>query len=329
MSGRHGNTARHLCRLPTSVPGDSFCTSDTSAGIHHRGSRSPLAGGRVGEDRRMIDAAYIAARHGGVVRGVLLQQFGISRRKLADDARTGRLVRIRPGVYAAPRADPHLMAAAAHGGALTCARALRLHGVWTLDETGPVHVWLGGKGRSHHHGCACVDHHYAGRAAVGLAPLEDVLVHSYLCGGAEPFFAGLESALALRKITSGVRERIRRRLPSAARWLVDLARKDAASGLESLLRLRLHLLGIRLECQVVIPTVGRVDFVLGDRLILEADGKDNHHDDNHRHRDLVRDAAASALGYETLRFDFAQIVYSWPSVEAAVVAAVNRLHERA
>lgn len=43
----------------------------------------------------------------------------------------------------------------------------------------------------------------------------------------------------------------------------------------------------------------------------------------------VRDAAASVLGYETLRFDYAQIVHAWPTVEAAVIAAVARLRERA
>ncbi|MBT2486814.1 MULTISPECIES: DUF559 domain-containing protein [unclassified Microbacterium] len=276
----------------------------------------------------MIDAAFITTRHGGVVRGTLLQQFGISRTRLASDVRRGRLARIRPGVYASLDADPHVVQAAAHGGALTCTRALRLHGIWTLEETGPAHVWLGGNGRAHHRDCGCVGHYFAGNAGLGVAPLEDAIVHVYFCAGEETFFAAMESALAQRKISSAARGRIRRRLPSAARWLVDFARSDADSGLESLLRLRRHMLGIRLDCQVVIPTVRRVDFVLDDRLILEVDGKANHAHPDHRHRDLVRDAVASALGYETLRFDYAQIVYSWASVEMAVVAAVTRLRDR-
>ncbi|MEU4017318.1 DUF559 domain-containing protein [Microbacterium sp. NPDC028030] len=276
----------------------------------------------------MPSAASMTARHGGVVRGTLLQSYGITRRMCADEVRTGALLRVRAGVFAVPDADPLLVEAAAHGGALTCAHALLLHGVWVLRPEGPAHVWLGGNGRRHHEGCACVTHHDAGRAGVGLAPLEEVLIHAYRCLGDETFFAGLESALAQRKLPSAALRRIRRRLPSRAHWLVDLARSDADSGLESLLRLRLHLCGIRLECQVHIPTVGRVDFVLDGRLILEADGKGNHEGAALRHRDLVRDAAASALGYETLRFDYAQIVHAWPTVEAAVVAAVARLRER-
>lgn len=67
--------------------------------------------------------------------------------------------------------------------------------------------------------------------------------------------------------------------------------------------------------------------MLDGRLILEADGKGNHEEPGLRHRDLVRDAAASALGYETLRFGYAQILHAWPTVEAAVVAAIIRLRE--
>ena len=114
-------------------------------------------------------------------------------------------------------------------------------------------------------------------------------------------------------------------MPSTVQWLVDLARSDADSGLESLLRLRLHLLGLRLDRQVDIAGVGRVDFVIAGRLILEADGDENHGADTLRHRDRARDAAASRLGYETLRFDYAQIVHDWPTVQAAIAGALRRM----
>ena len=38
---------------------------------------------------------------------------------------------------------------------------------------------------------------------------------------------------------------------------------------------------------------------------------------------LVRDAAAARRGYRTLRFDYAQVVYDWPSVQAAILAALG------
>jgi len=73
---------------------------------------------------------------------------------------------------------------------------------------------------------------------------------------------------------------------------------------------------------VAIPGVGVVDFVIGDCLILEADGET--HGGSNRHRDLVRDAIAMALGFSTLRFDTALILHDWLTVEAAILAAVGR-----
>ncbi|WP_435749299.1 DUF559 domain-containing protein [Microbacterium sp. PMB16] len=155
------------------------------------------------------------------------------------------------------------------------------------------------------------------------------LVHFLRCAGDEAFFAAYESALRLRLLSAAARLRIRQLVPASARWLLDLARADADSGLESLLRLRLHLLGLRLDRQVNILGVGRVDFVIEERLILEVDGKENHDGASMRHKDLTRDAAASALGYESLRFDYAQVVHDWPTVQAAVLAALIRLRDRA
>lgn len=273
----------------------------------------------------MLQLGHIIRIEGGVSRGMRLQKFGFSRRSLAEAVDRGEIRRVRPGVFTLASTPSDVVVAADHGGAVTCGRALRLHGIWTLNEDATVHVWMGGAGRVHHtKDCSCVGHFFAGSTSLGLAPLEVVLEHVYHCHGDEGFFAALESALRTRKINHAAKRRIRSRLPAGAQWLVDLARDDADSGLESLLRLRLHLLGIRLECQVTIPTVGRVDFVVGDCLILETDGKENHDGQSHRHRDLVRDAAASRLGYETLRFDYALVIHDWPIVEAAVLAALAR-----
>ncbi|MDR6865610.1 very-short-patch-repair endonuclease [Microbacterium resistens] len=265
---------------------------------------------------------------GGIARGSALQRLGTSRRALARAVDAGEILRVRPGVFAVPSADPNAMTAAAHGGALTCGTALRAHGIWVLDD-GPLHVWLGRNGRVHpHERCRCIGHFFHGPTRFGVVAIEIALVHLLECAGDEAFFAAYESAWRQSRLSSTARARIRRALPASARWLVDLARPDADSGIESLLRLRLHLLGIRVRCQVLIDGVGRVDFLIEDRLILEADGRENHDGDSHRHKDLVRDAASSRLGYETLRFDYAQIVHDWPSVRSAVLAALGRAQDR-
>lgn len=263
---------------------------------------------------------------GGIARGTHLQTLGFTRQHLADQVRRGTIERVRPGVFAiAPLVDD-IRAAVAHGGALSCASVLRSHGIWVLaDETAP-HVWLGPKQHPlpHPH-CRCVSHYYGGTPTPGAASIERALLHLRRCAGDEAFFAAYESAWRTGKLSCPARARIRAALPRVAHWLVDLARADADSGLESLLRLRLHLLGIRLECQVKIDGVGRVDFVIAHRIILEADGEENHGSSSNRHRDRMRDAMASRLGYETLRFDYTQIVHDWPTVQAAILGAMKRV----
>ncbi|WP_230667691.1 endonuclease domain-containing protein [Microbacterium sp. MEC084] len=77
-------------------------------------------------------------------------------------------------------------------------------------------------------------------------------------------------------------------------------------------------------CQVRIRHVGRVDFVLAGRVILEVDGKENHDGPSERHKDLRRDAIAISLGFTPLRFDYSLVMYEWPIVERAILAALSR-----
>jgi len=274
----------------------------------------------------MLDPQLLITRLGGIARGTLLQDYGVSRMRLSQAVRAGTVQRLRPGVFATDAAHPAERAAAQHGGPLTCSAALRRHGVWVMAPEGPPHVWIGRRGRAHPHaGCTCVSHYFRGAAAFGVVDVVTALLHLHHCEGDESFFASLESALKQRLISDASRRRIRDALPAHARWLIDLARADADSGLESLLRLRMHLLGVRLDTQVRIDGVGRVDFVIDGRLIIEADGKENHDGVSMRHKDLVRDAAASALGFETLHFDYTQIIHDWPTVQAAILAALGRL----
>jgi very-short-patch-repair endonuclease len=275
----------------------------------------------------MLTPEELLTRFGGIARGTHLQRYGCTRDHLSSAVRDGRIRRVRPGVFALPAVDPKITTAAAHGGELTCADALRARRVWILpDADDEVHVWLGRAGRRHpHSGCACIPHRSSGTAQVGYASVATALIHAYRCLTEEAFFAAYESAWNWRLITASDRRRIRAELPKKATWMLDLARSDSQSGLESLLRFRLHLLGISLDCQVDIDGVGRVDFVAGGRLIIEVDGKENHASAERRHNDLVRDAAASALGYETLRFDYSLVVYHWDAVVAAILPALTRV----
>lgn len=270
---------------------------------------------------------------GRLARTSTLRERGVSAGEIARALTTGEIRQVRLGVYAMPDADPAVIHAAQHGGAVGCVTAGRMHGLWMLDDTDELHVWHGHAGNPHgcgRPGCRPRSHWDDGSAELGvLPPLRNVLLQIAICAGEETFFAALESGLRQTMVTLQDLKWLEHRLPGHLRWLLGFARADADSGLESLVRLRLHGLGITVRTQVRIAGVGEVDFVIGDRLIIEADGTSNHddrsigaHRPSLRHKDLQRDARAAARGYETLRFDYAMIIHHWDVVQAAILAKI-------
>jgi very-short-patch-repair endonuclease len=262
---------------------------------------------------------------GGVARRAEFAAWGIDSRALRRAVAAGEVIRARPGVYVSPHLPRPTRVAVRHGGVLACVSVARLRGLWVLPLDEIVHVSLPPNGHAHaHDDCECVQHWNALTASSTEVSLLDALLQIRGCLGDDAFFATLESALHEGVLTSDVRTELRERITESARWLIDFARTDAESGLESLLRVRLYRLGISLRTQVEVPGVGRVDFVLGDRLILEVDGRDGHNEDEDRHKDLMRDAVAAGHGFDTLRFDYAMVVHDWTIVEQAILAKLAR-----
>ena len=276
-----------------------------------------------GDHDGMLDPTSVAAicgELGSVARRSELLERGVDARSLRRAVSTGALTRVRPGVYADPGLPKETRVALRHGGVLACVSVARQMGLWVLPVDEIVHVSLPAHGHAREHdGCACVQHWNALDPSRSMVSLIDALIQIRGCHGEDAFFAALESALHAGILDDDGRIGLRRRITDSARWLVDFARSDAESGLESLLRLRLHRLGIELHTQVDIGGVGRVDFVAGDRLIIEVDGAPGHEDRPSRHKDRVRDAVAAAHGFLTIRFDYALVVHDWPTVEAAIV----------
>ena len=248
---------------------------------------------------------------------------GVSKTAIAHALDAGHVVRLRKGVVAF-ESDSSASVAAWHGGSVTCVSALRQYGVWLLPHDDEHHVHVPSGSRIHRHpGCNCITHRTPGRRAFGFLPVREALVHSARCLSDEAFFAAFESAWFRRLLSRADRAWVRARVPARLRKLIDMARPDAESGLESILRLRLLAIGIHLSTQVSIPLVGRVDFLI-DHLIIEVDGRLGHAEPSSRHKDLVRDARAAEAGYRTLRFDYALVIHDWPQVLAAILAALHQ-----
>ena len=262
-----------------------------------------------------------------IVEAAELARRGLTRRQIAHEQATGTLLRLRTNVFAQTGTCVAVRVAATHGGSIACVTAARHIGIWTLSGSNDVHVWMRGHGHRHRHpDCSCVEHWdgLGGRNAFGTPSVPRLLRQIFLCRGVEEFYVSLESALHLGLLARDGLDWLRAHCGNAVRDAISFARTDAESGLESLLRWRMRWLGITLSTQVDIPSVGRVDFLLGDRLILEVDGVGNHDGRSNRHKDLIRDANAAAWGFSTLRFDYAMVVHDWPTVVAAILGHLGR-----
>ncbi|MCK6081781.1 type IV toxin-antitoxin system AbiEi family antitoxin domain-containing protein [Microbacterium sp. EYE_5] len=253
-----------------------------------------------------------------------LRAAGMPRSAIDRAVQRGTLHRVRNGVYATRDACVDVVGAAAHGGSTACITAARHLGLWVLDDDPATHVWMGHDGRAHHAaGCGCVVHWDGGaRRGFGIPSLAIILWQIRRCRGLESFFVALESALRQGMLRSDDRSELVGLLDHEAQSVLALARTDADSGLESLVRFRLRGHGLRIRTQVSVVAVGRVDLMIGGNLIVEVDGRENHEGPSHRHRDLVRDANAAVWGHRTLRFDYAMIIHDWDLVERAILAAV-------
>lgn len=137
-------------------------------------------------------------------------------------------------------------------------------------------------------------------------------------------FAMVESALHRGVIAGSEWRRLRASLPARSRELLGGADRLSESGGESLLLFDLRARGLTCAQQVKIAGVGRVDFVIGERLIIEVDGAEFHTSRDDFEEDRRRDAMASALGYRVLRFSYAQVERRDPVVMTAILAALAR-----
>jgi very-short-patch-repair endonuclease len=153
-----------------------------------------------------------------------------------------------------------------------------------------------------------------------VAPVLVVLEHVLLTFAPELAIAALDSALQSRTVRPADLASLRERLPTRLGDVVRRADGRCESGIESVARYQLQLTGFRVDPQVDIAGVGRVDLLVERRLIVELDGARWHAD--RFVQDRARDAAAARAGYRTLRFTYQQVLGDWPGVLAAIIAAL-------
>jgi len=274
---------------------------------------------------------------GGVIATHELHAHGIGKLRIAALVRSGALVRIRQGWYGLPSLAPMATAAVRVGGPLCCVSAAHLRGCWLPPEAG-LHVEIrrhsarlrrpaDARARlraSDHVVAHWCDRDHVERLAIGI---EDALRQAVRCQPLEYAIAVVDSALATREgrpplLTRARWELIAHEFPDLAPRLREVDPRSE-SGTESVFRIKLLVgCGLRPRSQVTVRGVGRVDFILGRRLVVEVDSEAFHANPAQYHADRRRDALLSARGYRVLRFTYQQVLFEWPQVEAAVLGAL-------
>ena len=268
---------------------------------------------------------------GGLIKTAELHAFGLGRNRIALAVAGGEIDRIRQGWYANPWLPQSERQAARVGGQLACSAAAEALGLWQPKITS-IHVCVEPDARALRSPSSARTRLDTAEAVVhwtGLDPAGSRTVVSVarcvrqiaLCESPAVALVVAESALHRGRLGRAEWNALLAVVPRDVHRVLARASARSESGSESVFVHRMAELGVLVRQQVEIPGVGRVDGLIGDRLVVEIDSRRFHPDP---HTDRERDAKLSALGYRVLRFMYRHVMEEWPMVRAAVLAAIAR-----
>lgn len=271
-----------------------------------------------------MDVVRALAARQGIARVSALRRLGATEHSLRRAVRSGIVRSICRGWVALVDADPMLIAAAKRGVVLSCVTLAERRGLWVTSASEP-HV--AAPPASGHASSVRGVVHWS-RPALPRAPdlledsIENALILIARCQPYEDALATWESAMRTRAVDPVAFERMP--LPPSARTLLTDARPFADAGTETIFRTRLAWLDLPITPQVWL--IGRrVDFVIGERLVVQIDG--GHHVGAQRTSDIAHDAELMLRGYHVIRIGYNQLMNHWASVQSMILAAIaQRLH---
>lgn len=254
-----------------------------------------------------------------------LHDAGLSRHAIRTLANTGQLTRVAAGWYASSGADPRIVRGLKAGGRIGCLTGCQIYGLWTPPSNGHLHV-VYAAGLTPRPQPGITTHRFRStQPATSVWPLLDCLEHVLHQHSAEEFAVVAESAMNLQLVHLADVRSLRPAAPSRRRTVFNYI-QWAESGSETRVRLFLQQRRIRVQAQVKIPGIGRVDLVVGQRLIIECDSETHHSTPESRAEDARRDLAARVLGYETIRLRYAQIWFEWANTSQLLLGIIRQRH---
>lgn len=261
----------------------------------------------------------------GIYSSRRLAALGLSARQVRRSVAEGRLTRIRPGWFHDATATIDATDAVRVGGILTATSGAPHHRMWTLVDD-RFHVLVARNASRLHlervqSRAVCL--HWAKGAIARDVPVADplqILIDSAHCQSRTTAVVLADSALSRGLVTS---LEVQSALPALAPWCDP----TSGSGTETIVRLGLRRLGIKVRTQVWFDSVGAVDLLVGDRLVIECDSA-AYHDGYESVRDYERDQQLLRNGYLVLRLKYRHVVHEWSRVESLVLEIVRARRHR-
>jgi very-short-patch-repair endonuclease len=269
---------------------------------------------------------------------------GVTQSELNNAVRSGAIERIRSGWVALPGAEIDVVRAIRVGGRLSCLSVLRAESLWCARDS-RLHVRVPARPRNlsspHDRRVPLARPERFGVVVHRSRPVPWLdepegpvdsfawaLLHSIECQSKIDAIVTLDSALHSDRISRTELEFLVARLPTRFRAYLDFTDANAASGLETKARLGLRRFNIASRSQVEIRGVGHVDLLVGERLVIETDGREWHTKPKAYAEDRRRDLALAELGYAVLRLSYDQVMGEWDRVVAVIRAMVARGEHR-
>lgn len=293
---------------PSCTPGHGGRPSATSAG-----------------DTRAVPTRSFLRRRFEVWRPSDLRAEGVSDRSRSACLESGALISLGKGWYASPSSPADVTGPLSRGHRATCVTAAKLYGLWVPDAPEAHEVGLRRESTTSEE---LVTRH---RPIIRtwpddepIMPLRTALLHAAHCLTPLDTAVLLESAIETWQLSAGDVAAILTELPHSRRRALGRISAHAGSGSETKVRRHLERRGVRVREQVDIPGVGRVDMLIGERLIIECDSLKHHGSTSGFHEDRRRDRMSLKGGYLVLRLTWHDIWLTWDETAELLSDLVNR-----
>ena len=276
-----------------------------------------------GHGRRVDPVVALRSRLGASWWSRLIA-LGVTDGDLRAAVRRGRVVADGAGTYWLPGTEQDALVSAQSRGRLTCCSAAARLGVDLVRPAEKTHVAVP-RDRPTPSGKTLRVHRVVTPGDGPIVPLVSALATLVRC---------LPTVDAVVAVDSAVRQRLvsvsmllgRAGGPGSVEVRRRLGLVDGRSGsvIETMLRLALRQAGLSLDCQVLIPRVGRVDLLVDGWVVVEVDGFEFHAGRNEYRVDRARANALAVQGYVLVRVTWEDVMHRLDETVAMIISVRDR-----